>query len=70
MRWGQWPIIILRAVGEMTGNTGYDEIRLMGRELSAIADILSVLLLISCSSAGGCTTARSACWPRHSAPWR
>jgi len=45
MRWGQWPITILRAMGEATGNAGYDEIRLMGRSLSALADCLSLLLI-------------------------
>ena len=45
MRWGQWPQIILRAAAEATGNTGYDELRLMGRGLSAVADTLSLMLL-------------------------
>ncbi len=45
MRWGQWPITILRAAGEITGFTGYNEIRLMGRSLSALADTLSLLLI-------------------------
>jgi hypothetical protein len=45
MRWGQWPIIIIRALGELTGNTGYNDIRLMGRRLSALADSLSLLFI-------------------------
>jgi hypothetical protein len=45
MRWGQWPIIIIRAAGELTGNTGYSEIRLLGRRLSAYADIISILFI-------------------------
>lgn len=45
MRWGQWPITLLRAAGELTGNTGYDEIRLLGRQLSALADVLSIFFL-------------------------
>jgi hypothetical protein len=45
MRWGQWPIILLRWAGELSGNTGYGEIRLMGRQLSALADTLAILLL-------------------------
>ncbi len=45
MRWGQWPITIIRGLGELTGNTGYNEIRLMGRQLSALADVLSLLLI-------------------------
>lgn len=46
LRWGQWPIIIVRTAGELTGNTGYDEIRMLGRALSAFADCLSLLLLL------------------------
>jgi hypothetical protein len=45
MRWGQWPIIIIRQFAEWTGNTGYDELRLMGRQLSATADVLAILLI-------------------------
>lgn len=45
MRWGQWPIIIIRQFAEWTGNTGYDELRLMGRQLSAAADVLALLLI-------------------------
>jgi len=45
MRWGQLPITIIRMAGEMTGNTGYGEIRLLGRKLSAVADTLSLLLI-------------------------
>lgn len=45
MRWGQWPIILIRYICELTGQTGYDEIRLLGRTLSAFADILSVFLI-------------------------
>lgn len=46
LRWGQWPIIIIRLAGELTGNTGYDEIRMLGRTLSAFADCLSLFLLL------------------------
>ena len=45
LRWGQWPIILLRWLAEVTNNTGYDEIRLMGRYASAAADCLTLLLL-------------------------
>ncbi len=45
MRWGQLPIIIIRAAAEASGNTGYDEIRLLGRQLSALGDSLALLLL-------------------------
>lgn len=45
MRWGQWPIILIRAAGELTGNTGYDEIRLLGRRMSGLADSISLLFI-------------------------
>jgi hypothetical protein len=45
MRWGQWPITLIRAAGEITGNTGYDEIRVLGRRLSALADTLALVLI-------------------------
>jgi YYY domain-containing protein len=45
MRWGQWPLIIIRSVAELTGNTGYGELRIVGRRLSALADTLILLLL-------------------------
>jgi hypothetical protein len=48
MRWGQWPIIIIRLTAEWAGQTGYDQIRIWGRQLSALADVftLGVLFLI------------------------
>ncbi len=46
LRWGQWPIIMIRGLGELTGNTGYDEIRMLGRYFSAFADTLSVMLIL------------------------
>ncbi len=45
MRWGQWPIILVRFAAEQTGLTGYTEMRLFGRQLSAMADVLSLMLL-------------------------
>ena len=61
MRWGQWPIIIIRGTAEMLNSieqrfrpsdspeywnfTGYGEMRLMGRSLSALADTLSLLMI-------------------------
>jgi hypothetical protein len=46
MRWGQWPMIIIRFVAEQTGNTGYNELRLVGRTLSALMDSLAILFII------------------------
>jgi len=61
MRWGQWPIIIIRGTAEMLNSieerfrksdspeywnfTGYGEMRLLGRSLSALADTLSLLMI-------------------------
>ena len=45
LRWGQFPLILIRLAGEMSGNTGYGEIRLLGRNLSALADTLSLLFI-------------------------
>lgn len=45
LRWGQWPIIVLRDAAELTGNTGYDELRLMGRAFVASLDVLTISLI-------------------------
>ncbi|MFZ6029772.1 MAG: ArnT family glycosyltransferase [Chloroflexota bacterium] len=45
LRWGQWPLIIIRYLAEATDNTGYDEMRLLGRRLSGFADIFSLLMI-------------------------
>jgi hypothetical protein len=47
MRWGQLPMILIRTAAELTGNTGYGELRLMGRTLSALADALAVLIIFA-----------------------
>lgn len=45
MRWGQWPIIILKGAAVLLDKQGYDEQRLLGRQLSALADVLSLIVL-------------------------
>ncbi|MGH7461957.1 MAG: glycosyltransferase family 39 protein, partial [Longimicrobiales bacterium] len=45
MRWGQWPMTIIRWAAEASDNTGYGELRLLGRRLSALADTLSLIVL-------------------------
>lgn len=45
LRWGQFPLTIIRLAGEISGNTGYGEIRLLGRKLSALADALTLLFI-------------------------
>ena len=43
--YGDLPVIIVRYVGEWMHQTGYDQIHLVGRQLSAIMDLLTVLLV-------------------------
>jgi hypothetical protein len=45
MRWGQWPIILIRLTAELTNNTGYIEMRLLGRQLSALCDVLALFVI-------------------------
>jgi YYY domain-containing protein len=45
MRWGQWPITIIRWTAEKTGNTEYRNLIQTGRRLSALADTATVCLL-------------------------
>ncbi|MBL8055555.1 MAG: glycosyltransferase family 39 protein, partial [Anaerolineales bacterium] len=45
MRWGQWPIILLKWAAELTDQTGYNEQRLLGRSVSALADTLALLVI-------------------------
>lgn len=61
MRWGQWPIILIRGTAELFNAiekmgtpadqapkwnfTGYGEIRLLGRSLSAFVDTLTLLVI-------------------------
>ena len=46
MRWGQWPIILLKWGAELTDNTGYREQRLFGRQFSALVDSLALLVIL------------------------
>ena len=43
--YGTLPIFLVRYVAEWAGQTGYSEIMLVGRQISAIADLLVVLLV-------------------------
>lgn len=43
--YGTLPVFIIRYVGEWTGQTGYDMNTLVGRELSAYFDIVTILLV-------------------------
>jgi YYY domain-containing protein len=43
--YGTLPLFIIRYVGEWVGQVGYDPITIVGRQLSALADILTILLV-------------------------
>lgn len=43
--YGTLPVFIIRYVGEWTGQTGYDMNTLVGRELSAYFDLITILLV-------------------------
>jgi len=45
MRWGQWPLTLIRWAAEATDNTGYGNLRLLGRKLSALADSFALLVI-------------------------
>jgi 4-amino-4-deoxy-L-arabinose transferase-like glycosyltransferase len=43
--YGTLPIIVTRYIAEWLGQTGYDQVHMVGRQLSAIADLGVILLL-------------------------
>ncbi len=43
--YGTLPIFIVRYIAEWLGQTGYDQVHLVGRQVSAIADLGTILLL-------------------------
>ncbi len=43
--YGTAPIFIIRYLGELTGQVGYDRITYLGRALSALADSMTILLV-------------------------
>ena len=45
MRWGQLPMLIIRTAAEALNRTGYQELRTLGRYLSALMDVGSIILL-------------------------
>ncbi len=45
MRWGQLPMLIIRNTAEALNRTGYQELRTLGRYLSALMDVGSLILL-------------------------
>ncbi len=43
--YGTLPIFAVRYVAEWVGETGYDQVHLVGRQLSALADLLTIIIL-------------------------
>ncbi len=43
--YGSFPIFLVRYLAEWTGMSGYDEIHLLGRAVSGISDLISILLI-------------------------
>ena len=43
--YGTLPIFVVRYVAEWVGETGYDQVHLVGRQLSALADLLTIVIL-------------------------
>ena len=43
--YGTLPVFIIRYIAEAVNMTGYDEVNLVGRAVSAVADLLAVFLL-------------------------
>ncbi len=43
--YGDLPTIVVRYLAEWTGQVGYDQVYLIGRQVSALADLLTILLL-------------------------
>ena len=43
--YGTLPLFIIRYVGEWIGQVGYDPITIVGRQLSALADVITILLV-------------------------
>lgn len=43
--YGDLPIILVRYLAEWTGQTGYDQVNVLGREASAAIDLLTILLV-------------------------
>ncbi len=43
--YGDFPVIVIRYIAGWLGQTGYDQVNLVGRQVSAAADLLTILLL-------------------------
>src|SRR5512140_1558432 len=43
--YGDLPIVMVRYIAEWLGQVGYDQVNLVGRQVSALSDLLTILLL-------------------------
>ena len=43
--YGDLPIVVVQYIAEWVGQTGYDQVNLVGRQVSAFADLLTILLI-------------------------
>jgi YYY domain-containing protein len=43
--YGDFPVILVRYVAEWLGQTGYDQVHLVGRQVSALSDLLTIVLI-------------------------
>src|SRR5512143_331917 len=43
--YGDFPIVVVRYIAEWLGQVGYDQVHLVGRQISALSDLLTILVL-------------------------
>ncbi|MGE5073852.1 MAG: ArnT family glycosyltransferase, partial [Anaerolineae bacterium] len=43
--YGDFPIVVVRYLAEWLGQVGYDQVHLVGRQVSALSDLLTIVLL-------------------------
>lgn len=43
--YGDLPIVIVRYIAEWVGEVGYDQVNLLGRQISVVSDLLTILLI-------------------------
>jgi YYY domain-containing protein len=43
--YGDFPVILVRYIAQWVGQTGYDQVHLVGRQVSALGDLLTIVLI-------------------------
>ncbi len=43
--YGDFPVILVRYIAEWLGQAGYDQVHIVGRQVSALSDLLTIVLL-------------------------